>query len=70
MGQGFFVSWKTHVVYSIIIFELDGFCTHLYMAITMTAVRMTARTTRMAMRKLRFMFKVERAPTNSMSQCS
>ena len=43
---------------------------HLYMAITMTAVRMTARTTRMAMRKLRFMFKVERAPTNSMSQCS
>ena len=43
---------------------------HLYMAITMTAVRMTARTTRMAMRKLRFMFKVESAPTNSMSQCS
>ena len=43
---------------------------HLYMAITMTAVRMTARTTRMAMRKLRFMFNVESAPTNSMSQCS
>ena len=27
MGLGFFVSWKTHVVNSIVIFELDGFCT-------------------------------------------
>ena len=27
MGQGFFVSWKTHVIYSIVIFEHDVFGT-------------------------------------------
>ena len=46
------------------------FNAYLYIAITMTAVRITARTTRMAIKKLRFMLRVESAPTNSMSQCS
>ena len=27
MGQGFFVSWKTHVIYSTVIFEHDVFGT-------------------------------------------
>ena len=40
------------------------------MAMTMTAVRMTARQTRMAIRKFRFMLSEARAPTNSRSQPS
>ena len=66
MGLGFFASLKIKLIKSCD--PSDKI--YLYMAMTMTAVRMTARTTRIAIRKLRFMFRVERAPTNSMSQCS